>query len=508
MATEAEIKEQLLTQLGTLSVANLRKLVTIGDSILSPLDTELTSVDFASMIDQVFKSGGLADNYFPEWTDRSKSDFGRYLVELFATFSDKDMFYVNHYSKESFLGVAEQYRSVFHKALNQGFNPPSNISASGDVELLFASGVQEFVPRGSIVLGISELPDLIYTNESFTIPTTTIDTGITAIFKQGRIRSDNGFFDGYSVVIDTPNISDDSIRFIIAGLDWTRVDSFMGGTSGTKHFMVVYNDGGKAELLFAKGGLGATPPSNQIYTVEYRIGGGYIGDIQERILNLVVNNGTNRNLQGFTQFKMVGGNDRLPIETLRQTIIGKQRHQNRIVSPEDAKYISMELSFVKRVYSEAFLGFLYIYILPVGGGNLTASQINLIREKLNATNEEDRKLLLGFNLTVSSALFVPLKVVCNIYLLPSTIRSSALIRAEQTLQEILDPLKDGDFGDGFNRSKNSSKLLQRVTGSTNVIFSTLHRLGLPKDPDDITFIKRELVDWTNSEITINLIGGI
>ena len=78
----------------------LKKLITIGDSILSPMNTELTSVDFASMIDEVFKENGLADRYFPEWKDRSKSDFGRFLVELFALFSDKDFFYINHFQEK------------------------------------------------------------------------------------------------------------------------------------------------------------------------------------------------------------------------------------------------------------------------------------------------------------------------------------------------------------------------------------------------------------------------
>lgn len=508
MPTDLEIRQGLFTQLDSLSTEKLTKLVVIGESIMSPLDTELTSVDFASMIQQVFKSGGLADRYYPEWTDRSKSDFGRFLVELFAIFSDKDLFYINHYSKEAFLGVAEEYRSIFHKAFHQGFNPPSNISASGDVELLFSAGVEEIVPRGTILLGVAEMPDLVYTNEEFTIPNTVIDTGVTAVFKHGRIRSDNGFFDGYSILIDTTNIADESVRLLIDGVEWDRTENFLLGTISTKHFMVVYANDGKAEILFAKDGLGAVPDVNQEYVVEYRVGGGYIGDIGADVLNLVVTNGTVRNLQGFTQFQMVGGNNRLPLENLRHTVVGKQRHQNRVVTPEDVRYFCEELSFVRKVYSEAFLNFVYIYVLPIGGGDISPSQRTLVEQKIKATDEEDRKLLMGFNLNVSGALFVPLKIVCDIYLLPTTIKSSAMIKATQTLQEILDPLKDGDFGDGFNRSKNASKLLQRITGSTNVVFSTIHRLGLPAEPNDITFISRELVDYEGSEITINLIGGI
>lgn len=508
MPTELEIRQQLLTEISSLSTDKLKKLATIGSSILTPMDTELTSVDFATMIDQVFKSGGLADLYFPTWTDKSSSDFGRFLVELFAMFSDKDMFYINHYSKEAFLGVAEEYRSVFHKALNQGFNPPSNVSATGDIELTFTSGSAEVIPRGSIVIGVAEFPDLVYSNLAFTLPLSSIETGVTAPFIHGKLRTDTGEFDGYSILIDTKNIVDGSIELFIDGSSWYQVNNFLGGNESTQHFMVVFNNNGKAEILFASGGLGSIPEVGSNFLVKYLVGGGYIGDIQEGVLNLIVKSETIRVLLGFSQFEMAGGNDRLPLERLRSTVIGKQRHQNRVVTPEDVQYFCEELSFIRKVHAETFGNFVYIFALPIGGGELSPSQITAIKQKINSPNQDDKKLMMGFNLKVSSAVFTPLKISANIYLLPSTIRSSAYIKADQILKEILDPLKEGDFGDGFNRSTISAKLLQRISGSTNVIFTELHRLGTPMAPNDINFIGREMVDLENSVITINLIGGI
>lgn len=506
--TEQELRDSIINKVIGLSTEKLRKINEIIDSILTPLDTELTSVDFSGMLLQVFKDGGLADLYFPEWTDRSESDFGRFLVELFAIFSDKDFFYMNHYSKEGFLGVAEEYRSIFHKAFQQGFNPPSNVSATGDIELLFGAGSAEVVPRGAISIGVSEMPSLVYTNEQFTMPTSTIDTSVTVQFKHGKVKQESGKFDGYSIFIDTKGISDGSIRLFIGSDEWEQTDNFLKGTTATKHFMVVFTESGKAEILFASGKLGAVPAVDQSYTVEYIVGGGYIGDIEENVLNLVLENGTNRRLVSFTQFQMIGGNNLMPMELLRQTTIGKQRHQNRAVTPEDVDYLCKELSFVKKVKTEAFLNFVYVYVLPTSGGVLDNTQINLIEEKINSVDDEERKLLLGFNLSVTSAVFVPLKIIADIYLLPDTIKSSAMIKATQTLQEILDPLKDASFGDGFNRSKNASKILQRVSGATNVVFSTLHRVGVPAEAQDMTFIRREITDFNNSEITINLIGGI
>lgn len=494
--------QALLNEFNRFDDEMLKKLITIGDSILSPLNTELTSVDFATMVDEVFKENGLADRYYPEWTDRSKSDFGRFLVELFALFSDKDFFYINHFSRESFVAVADLYRSIFHQAQHQGFNPPSNVSASGNVEIVFSPGSAEFVPRGSIVLGIEDVPSLVYTNDEFTIPASTTDQSVTVTFRHGRLRREQLFFDGYSLVVDIPNIVTDTVKLTIDGSVWTQTDNFINGNSSTKHFMVFYDEEGRAEIQFASGGLGAIPDEGVLCDVEFLIGGGYIGDIEADTLNRVVGSQTTRNLLSYTQFAMTGGNDLMPMELLRQTVIGKARHQNRVVTPEDAEYFCKELSFVHKVFSDVFLNYIYVYILPTGGGNITPSQEALIENKL------EPYLLMGYNLTVNSPIYVPITMEVNIYLLPTTIRSGANVMAEQGIDEFLNPLKGGEFGDGVNRSLLASRLLQRVTGSQNVTFPVLHRSGTPAPSEDLEFINQEVVDIANSTIIINLIGGI
>jgi hypothetical protein len=494
--------QSLLNEFNRFDDETLEKLIVIADSILSPLDTELTSVDYASMLKEVFKPNGLADRYYPEWTDRSKSDFGRFLVELFALFSDKNMFYINHFSREGFVGVAELYRSIFHQALHQGFNPPSNVASEGDVELVFSPGTTEFVPRGSIVLGIQDMPDLTYINKPFTIPASVIDQNMTVEFMHGKLRREQVFFDGHSIVIDTPNIVNKSVDLIIDNVSWTETDNFLLGTIATKHFMVFYDEKGKAEIMFAKDNLGAVPDENQVCVIEYVTGGGYAGDIMDNTVNLVVNSQTTRNLLSYTQFAMVGGNDLQPLENLRQTVIGKARHQNRVVTPEDAEYFCKELTFVEKVFADVFLNYTYIYVLPSGGGNITPAQINLVEAKLLPN------LLMGFNLTVGSPIYVPVTIDIDIYLAPNTIRSGANIVAQQTVEEFLNPLKKGEFGAGVNRSLLINKILQRVKGSQNVTFPTLHRSGTPQPPDDLVFIGQELVDFDNSTININLIGGI
>jgi len=498
----------LLNEFNRFDDETLEKLIQIGDSILTPMDTELTSVDFASMLNEVFKPNGLADSHFPEWKDRSKSDFGRFLVELFALFSDKDFFYINHFSRESFVLVADLYRSIFHQAQHQGFNPPSNVSAEGNVQLLFSAGSTEFVPRGSIVLGIEDMPSLVYVNDEFTIPNSTIDQSVTITFKHGKLRREQLFFDGYSLVLDVPKIVSESIKLTIDGTVWVETDNFVNGDPSTKHFMVFYDEEGRAEIQFADEALGAKPNEGELCDIEFLVGGGYIGDITADTLDRIVSSDTTRNLISFQQFAMTGGNDLMPMELLRHTVIGKARHQNRIVTPEDAEYFCKQLSFVHKVFSDVFLNYTYIYVYPIGGGNISPAQQTLVENLILTGNEGNPFLLMGQNLTVTSPIYVPVTMSITMYLLPTTVRSGAETMALQAIDEYLNPDKNGEFGGGVKRSLLSSLLLQRVTGSQNMTFDILHRSGTPNPVADINFINQELVDVANSTITVNLVGGI
>ena len=77
-------KQSLINNLSKYDVDTLSKLLKYADLILIPDEDLASNVTMQQLVD---KAHNLADIYFPEWTDRSKSDFGEFLVELFALFS-------------------------------------------------------------------------------------------------------------------------------------------------------------------------------------------------------------------------------------------------------------------------------------------------------------------------------------------------------------------------------------------------------------------------------------
>ena len=85
---EANTKEQLLAYFKTLDVATLERLQKYSKLLIIPDEDLLVNATMSQMVE---KAHSLADTLFPEWTDRSKSDFGEFLVELFALFSEKSV---------------------------------------------------------------------------------------------------------------------------------------------------------------------------------------------------------------------------------------------------------------------------------------------------------------------------------------------------------------------------------------------------------------------------------
>lgn len=498
-------RQELLQKFSYYSDEVLEKLHVIAGSILNPNLNQLVSVDFASMVDMVFKSGGLADQYFPSWTDRSKSDFGRFLYELFALLSDKDFWYINHFSKESFGTTAELYRSLVHKAISNGFIPTQLVSAGSTFTLIFPPGAEEVVPRGTIQIGIKGQDAFTFTNEEFTIPSGIGNVTTTAQFYNGIIKSANGNYNGESIVIDDKSVSSGSIKLTIGSDIYTETNSFVDGTASTKHFKVMYDEFGRAEIIFAKGGYGMNPTYQQIYTVEYRKGGGTVGNIVDNMLDTILKDKTSRQMSSFVQPVTSGGSNLLSKEDLRNQTIAFERHLNRVVTLEDAESIVKELDFVYNTKALYVANYLFLFVVPTSGGILSPIETGYVYDHVSS------KCSPRDAITVSPPAYIPITMYMDVYLLPNTNKVAATELINYSVREYLDPVLGNDFGQGVNRGVLMNKIIANVPGTQNVDYQTLYR-GVgnanPPAPANLMFADSEVVDYANSMVVINVYGGV
>ena len=499
-------RKETLQKFNLYSTEVLEKLVVIADSIITPMEGQLTSVDYASMVDLVFKNDGLADTYFPAWTDRSDSDFGRLLVELFCLFSDKDFFYINHYFKEAFGLTCEIYSNLVIKAISNGYTPPKNAAASGNFTLVMnASLTDEIVPRGAISIGIPKIPQFNFVNDEFTVSTSTTQATYVVPFRNGEIKTSSGNFNGRSIVITDKLVVDGSIILNIAGNVWTEVASFtLDSTTADKVFMVLYNDKGQAEIRFSKGGYGAFPTTNSIYSVEYLVGGGIAGNILSNTLTDKIADASVCKVASFKQTATSGGSNLQSLEQLRASYLSHQTSLGVIRTKNDAELKARELTFVHNAKGESVSNYLFLYVVPVTGMTFSDSQLQEIEAFLLPL----MNMYTGLSLATPIYSAITLKV--NLYLLDSISKTGARAVASEVIEDYLSPNIDGDFLKGLNLYDLASLLKTRIFGLQNVDFDEAYKgIGsLNPTTTNITVDNHELINYESSVITINIVGGI
>jgi hypothetical protein len=502
MATRA----QLLQEFNNFTDDELAKLINIGNSILNPNLNQLTAADFASMISLVFDPGGLADQFYPTWTDRSPSDFGRFLVELYCLISDKDFFYINHYHKEAFGTTAEIYRSLVHKSTSNGFKPPSNVPSTMNVPVVFNPSAGETVVKGTIVIGLAGTDLFNFCNDTFTIPASGVSQTISVPFLNCTVKTLSGNFNGRNIVITDNSVCDSSVLLNLNGdTSWVEVTTFANGNPGSKIFMVFYNELGQAQLIFPNPLFGVFPVLNTPYTLTYAVGGGSAGNIAANLLNRIVQDDSVTGVISFTQPNAaISGTDLLALEVLRQRYIGFQRTLNRAVTNEDVATIAMELAWVKNAKSINISNLSFLFIAPVGSQTLTPLQITEASDYFLVPTS---KLGMGRSLLISDPNYVAVEITAVVYILNGFSNSGATVVANSTAQDYLNPQNFGQFGAGVNRSYLASLIIQNVDGAQNVDFTVCRVLGSGNPVGDVLVQNTQLIDWTNSVINITVVGG-
>ena len=148
----ATTKEQLLQYFKGLDIATLEKLQKYSNLLIIPDEDLLVNATMSQMVD---KAHSLADSLFPEWTDRSKSDFGEFLVELFALFSEKDFWYINAFANEGILRKMRSYSNAFSKASSMGYQPITCKGAESNFNVTFSAGEDTSYEKGDLVIDVN-----------------------------------------------------------------------------------------------------------------------------------------------------------------------------------------------------------------------------------------------------------------------------------------------------------------------------------------------------------------
>lgn len=492
-------KESLIRYFSTLDVSTLEKLKNYSNLLIIPDEDLLTN---ATMTQMVSKAHSLADALFPEWTDRSKSDFGEFLVELFALFSEKDFWYINAFANEGIFRKMRSYSNAFSKASSLGYQPTTCKGSSANFSVTFAKGENITYGRGELVITANGKD---FSNDTpFTLETSAGELTKTLTLNEGKQVAEDVTYNGYSIFLSKENIDVDSISITIDNIAYTRVRNFGHSGKDSHHFMVLPEENGACSIYFGKDSFGVQPPLGKVITVEYRICNGSEGnvgidvaqvteynDIREATLATMLTNATN-------------GCFAESLTSIKEQAPATFAYKRAAINSTTAQTILNSYPFVhqSRVWS---LGTDVYYSVIPESGNLEPTEAD---KKYMRENFEPC-LMLGFTGNQTNNIYVDIydrigadKIIIDVIFSAGYDQATIEEGVRRVMGDFTNPLIGATYGQTFSKTELDVKVRSEVMGVQSVSFK--QRTGSTESViEDFSLGKNEIFRKINqAKITI------
>lgn len=464
-------KDEILNHFRNLDVSTLEKLRKYSELFIIPEEDLLVNATMSKMVQ---KAHSLADTLFPEWTDRSKSDFGEFLIELFALFSEKDFWYINAFANEGIFRKMKSYSNAFSKASTLGYQPKTCKSASANFEFTFDKGTATKYEVGDLVVSVG---DFSFVNDTpFEVPDSLTEKTIPLTLKEGSYEVENVTYNGYNIFVQKKNIDVSSIRVNIGDIYCNRVNNFFHSGVDSYDFMVIPDEDGTCRIYFGGNGYGAQPPIGSTIIVEFRVCKGANANIESTI-SLLKDVDIESSLQSREATKVI---------LLSTEIVDGENAESLTSIKEKAPNIFSvkKVAFNEKSTEELINSFPFVSkskVLIVDNvvtyrvvPNSGARELS-IKDSTTLKKAVSDSLIVGYTCIHSKNTYVPvLESGKNLYITVQVLSDCDKTFAESAIKNIIidfsNPLSKATYGGSFEPYKILQTILANVVGVQNVEF--------------------------------------
>lgn len=465
----ATTKEQLLQYFAGLDVSVLQKLQKYSKLLIIPDEDLLTNVTMSQMVD---KAHSLADALFPAWTDRSKSDFGEFLVEVFSVFSEKDFWYINAFANESILRKMRSYSNAFSKASSMGYYPATCKGATANFSVTFVGGESVVYDRGELILDVDGLK---FTNdEKITIEKSTSDITKQLTLHEGTQVAEDVSYNGYSVFVRKENIDIESIIVTIDNVIYTQVANFGQSGADSTHFMTLPEEDGSCSIYFGLNGFGVQPTIGKSVRVEYRRCSGASGnsDIKETTVNDSLPE--REAIASVMLTDSTGGKDAESLTSIKEKAPLYFNTKRAAINEKVSEDILNGFPFVHKS-KVTVLGKQVIYrVIPASGFlEPSSEEVETLQNEFHPylmsgyvgtyTMNNYRNFLLAASTSAS-------KIILDVVVSPGYNTSSIETSLRQIMNDITNPLVKAEYGGSFSKTDTDILMRSSVAGVQSVAF--------------------------------------
>jgi hypothetical protein len=283
------------------------------------------------------------------WLDTYRSGTGEMLIEFLAYVLNLGLFYTERRAEESYILTAKNISSIRNLVALLNYQPKRKTSATGNLTFSIPSPLTKivYIPKYTQCQTSDGLEFI--TNESAAIEKGQTSVSISSI--QGKLIqkeiTSNGSTDQEYLINDTDvensaSTTNPTLRVVISGEEWTKVDSFIYSSSIDKHFRVINEMEGTITIRFGDDVNGKSPESGSIINVQYVKSSGLAGNVAytDKITAItntiydedgsIVSDISVTNLGSF-----LGGDDEEDIEEIRYEAPRVFKTGDRAVTKED-----------------------------------------------------------------------------------------------------------------------------------------------------------------------------
>jgi hypothetical protein len=304
-----------------------------------------TDYDFSSLVLQI--QNRLKNK--EAWLDTYRSGTGEMLIEFLAYVLNLGLFYTERRAEESYILTAKNVSSIRNLVALLNYQPKRKTSATGNLtfSIPFILTKSVYIPKYTECQTSDGLKFI--TNESAAIGKGLTSVSISSVqgeLIQKEITSDGSTDQEYLIndtnVENSASTINPTLRVIISGAEWTKVDSFIYSSSVDKHFRVITEMEGTASIKFGDDVNGKSPGGGSVITIQYVKSSGLAGNVTYtgKITAItstiydedgaIVSNVSVTNLGSF-----LGGDDEEDIEEIRYEAPRVFKTGDRAVTKED-----------------------------------------------------------------------------------------------------------------------------------------------------------------------------
>lgn len=456
-------KQELLNALKLYPEGTLQKLYDYANFILIP---ESDLAVNATMVDMMTKAKALATTHYPSWTGfDSKADFGRFLIELIALFSEKDFWYINAFLNEALLLKATDYTIVFQKSVAHGYFPILCKASTFLAFLSFGAGSATIYKKGDLQIRAG---DYVYTNrDSFSVDANTTSKQI--YLTEGAYFFESTQFNGHFVKIPKKYVDVDSIDIVIDNVQWKRVRTFGLSNNLSTDYIVLPDEQGSIKIFFGNGEYGSQPILGQ--TIEYSFiqTNGAVPVYAPTDL-AVLKSLASKPVEGAAPLSalIIAGANPESIDSIRHKAIVNFYTQKTITNTHSCELFLLNQDGVAKCKAIINGVVIYFYVIKTDG---TVADSTFLNELATAIYPN---IVTGFSVQgLTTTLVEVTPIFLDAYILGGLDSNYVSSEIKRLIEDFTNPLTLADYGKSFSLLELTVFLRQNIAGLQNIVFTQI-----------------------------------